>query len=297
MKDLFNQVVKAGKVYTDEPMKNHTSFKTGGPADVFVTPGNESELAEVIALCKRKNIRFYVVGNGSNLLVPDDGYRGAIIKIGRDFADISADGETITAGAGALLSKVASVALSNSLTGFEFAAGIPGSVGGAIAMNAGAYGGEMKDVVVSVRLMDYDGTIHTLLCDEMNFGYRHSILSEGDYIVLSTDIRLKKGEYEQIKAYMKELADRRKEKQPLEYPSAGSTFKRPEGYFAGKLIMDAGLAGYTVGGAMVSPKHCGFVINAGNATSSDIIKLMEDVKKTVQDKYDVTLEPEVKILR
>jgi len=164
-------------------------------------------------------------------------------------------------------------------------------------MNAGAYGGEMKDVVVSVRLMDYDGTIHTLLCDEMNFGYRHSILSEGDYIVLSTDIRLKKGEYEQIKAYMKELADRRKEKQPLEYPSAGSTFKRPEGYFAGKLIMDAGLAGYTVGGAMVSPKHCGFVINAGNATSSDIIKLMEDVKKTVQDKYDVTLEPEVKILR
>lgn len=297
VKELFEKTVTKGYIHLDEPMSRHTSFRTGGPARVFIVPGDEDELTQVVKTCKENKLNFYIIGNGSNLLVPDEGFDGIIIKIGRELGDITVEGEVIHAGAGALLSKVAAVALGESLTGFEFAAGIPGSIGGAVSMNAGAYGGEMKDVVSSVRLMTYDGTVKTLTCEEMDFSYRHSVISHGDYIVLSADIALKKGNYDDIKAYMKELSDRRKEKQPLEYPSAGSTFKRPEGYFAGKLIMDAGLRGYKVGGAQVSEKHCGFVINAHDATSGDIFKLMDDVKNIVYEKFGVILEPEVKILK
>ncbi len=296
MKELFENVIKIGNITEDEPMSRHTSFKTGGNASVFIEPGNEIELSAAIGICKEKGIRFYIIGNGSNLLFPDEGFDGAIIKIGKMFSDIKANGEVITAGAGALLSKVASVTLAEELTGFEFAAGIPGCIGGAICMNAGAYGGEMKDIVSSVKLMDYEGNVEVKTCEEMDFSYRHSIISSSDYVVLSVEFKLKKGNKEEIKAIMQDLQCRRKEKQPLEYPSAGSTFKRPEGYFAGKLIQDAGLRGYKVGGAMVSEKHCGFVINADNATSDDIINLIKDVQRIVYDKFGVKLEPEVKII-
>lgn len=296
MKELFENVIKIGYITENEPMSRHTSFKTGGNAKVFVEPANESELSAAIGLCKENAIRFYIIGNGSNLLFPDEGFDGVIIKIGKMFSDIKANGEVITAGAGALLSKVASVALTEELTGFEFAAGIPGSIGGAICMNAGAYDGEMKDIVSSVKLMDYEGNVVVKNCEEMDFSYRHSIISSSDYVVLSVGFKLKKGDKEEIKAIMQDLQCRRKEKQPLEYPSAGSTFKRPEGYFAGKLIQDAGLRGYKVGGAMVSEKHCGFVINADNATSDDIINLIKDVQRIVYDKFGVKLEPEVKII-
>ncbi len=299
LKREFESIIDTGKVYFDEPMSRHTSFRTGGLAKVLVSPADEKELSEALKLCHENSLRFYVMGNGSNLLVTDEGFDGVIIKIDRDFngGEITVKDEYICASAGALLSKVAAAALNASLTGFEFAAGIPGSVGGAVSMNAGAYGGEMKDVISSVRLMNYEGEIKTFSCEEMNFGYRHSVLNEENYIVLSAEILLKKGNYDDIKDYMKELSDKRKEKQPLEYPSAGSTFKRPEGYFAGKLIMDAGLRGYKVGGAQVSEKHCGFVINAGDATSTDILNLMENVKNIVYEKFGVILEPEVKILK
>ena len=288
---LYN-VVDAAKIQKDEPMKKHTTFRIGGPADYFIMPSNEKELAETIRVCREFSIPIYIVGNGSNLLVGDKGFRGAIIQLYKSMGTFQVEGNQITAQAGCSLAQIANAAL----TGFEFAAGIPGTLGGAVVMNAGAYGGEMKDVLTSVRVMTEEGEIMELPAEELGLGYRTSIIPEKRYIVLGAVISLTEGKKEEIKAQMDDLRQKRVSKQPLEYPSAGSTFKRPEGYFAGKLIMDAGLRGYAVGDAQVSEKHCGFVINRGNATAAEILQLMKDVQERVKKQSGVTLEPEVKMI-
>ena len=282
-------------VYQQEPMKKHTTFRVGGPADLYVCP-KKQELPVILGLAKKKGLAVTVIGNGSNLLVGDGGYRGAVIQIYKNMSAVTVEGTEITVQAGALLSSVAAAAKNAALTGFEFAGGIPGTMGGAVVMNAGAYGGEMKDVLTEVTVMDEEGEIVTLPADKLELGYRTSIIKTAGYIVLEAKLQLKEGNPEVIRETMKDLTIRRTTKQPLEYPSAGSTFKRPEGYFAGKLIMDSGLAGYQVGGAQVSEKHCGFVINAGGATARDVRTLMDNVRDIVYKKYGVTLEPEVKFL-
>lgn len=282
------------RIKKDEPMKKHVTFRVGGNADYFVTVKNADEIAAVINLCKEEKVPYFIMGNGSNLLVGDKGIRGVVIQIARDMNEIEVDGETITAMAGALLSKIAGAALNAGLTGLEFASGIPGTLGGAVVMNAGAYGGEMKDVLDMVRVLTPEGEILELGKDALKLGYRTSVVAEKNYIVLDARIVLKKGDKEKIREYMEDLKGRRTSKQPLEYPSAGSTFKRPEGYFAGKLIDDAGLRGFALGGAQVSEKHCGFVINKDNATALEIIKLIEEVQKRVKENSGVALETEVK---
>ena len=284
-------------IFRDELMKNYTTFKIGGKADILVRPKTYEQIGEVINLCKKHEVPYYVLGNGSNLLVSDEGYRGVILHVYNQLSDIKVEENCITASAGAILSKVATVAMENNLTGLEFAHGIPGTLGGAIVMNAGAYDGEMKNILISCEVMDEQGNVITLSNEELELGYRTSMIQKKNYIVLSATMVLNKGEKEKIKAYMKELMLRRKEKQPLDKPSAGSTFKRPEGYFAGKLIMDSGLKGYQIGGAKVSEKHCGFVVNAGNATCKDVEDLIAYVQKTVKNKFNVELEPEVKLLK
>ena len=293
---MFCDLLGEDRVFTDEPMKQHTTFKIGGPADYFLVPESGEKVGEIIKICKQTDTPYFILGNGSNLLVGDGGYRGAVIQVYRNMSEVTTEGTTITAQAGALLSAVAAAAKNASLTGFEFAGGIPGTVGGAAVMNAGAYGGEMKDVLVEVTVMDAEGNIFTIPAEKLELGYRTSIIKKAGYIVLEAKIRLKEGDQEAIKERMKELTIQRTTKQPLEYPSAGSTFKRPEGYFAGKLVMDSGLRGYQVGGAQVSEKHCGFVINAGGATAKDVRTLMDNVRDIVYEKYGVTLEPEVKFL-
>lgn len=283
-------------VRCDEPMSSHCTFKAGGTAKYYVIPDEYKKVRDVLRLCVEENIPYYVIGNGSNLLVQDDGFDGVIIEIDSALAKIEINGNEIVAKAGAKLSKIAVKALNESLTGFEFAHGIPGNLGGAVTMNAGAYGGEMKDVLKWVKVLDNNGEMKTLKAEELELGYRTSIIVKEKMIVLEACIELHEGNRDEIEMHMKELMAKRKEKQPLEYPSAGSTFKRPEGYFAGKLIQDAGLKGYRVGGAMVSEKHSGFVINYDNATATDIINLMKDVRKKVYEEFQVTLEPEVKIL-
>lgn len=284
------------EIFLDEPMKKHISFKVGGPADFLVKPKNEEQIKKLITLLKSENIPYIVVGNGSNLLVKDGGIRGVVIKISDNFNNFEVKDKTVFAQSGALLSLMGRAVLNNNLTGFEFAAGIPGTLGGAIAMNAGAYGGEMKDIIKSVRLMDEKGNIFELKNEEMEFGYRKSILSKKDYIVLSAVFELQEGNYDEIKNYMRELTKSRVTKQPLNLPSAGSTFKRPEGHFAAKLIEDSGLKGLTLGKAQVSDKHAGFVVNLGNAKAKDILDLIDVVKSTVYSKFGVMLEEEVKIL-
>lgn len=296
MRQKFIEILGNNRVLFDEPMSQHTTFRIGGPADVFVMPENYEQIREVLRLCREEKLPFFVLGNGSNLLVSDSGYRGVIIQMDRNMEEIRLDGEEIHACAGALLSSVAVAARNASLTGFEFAGGIPGTIGGAAVMNAGAYGGELKDVLKEVTVMTREGEILTIPAEKMEMGYRTSIIKTAGYLVLEAVISLKKGDEEAIRATMKDLSERRTEKQPLDYPSAGSTFKRPEGYFAGKLIMDSGLRGYRVGGAQVSEKHCGFVINAGGATAEDVRSLMDHVIQVVREKYGVTLEPEVKFL-
>lgn len=287
-------IIDEAKIRKDEPMRTHTTFRVGGPADYFVTPETDGEITEVIRACREYEIPYYIVGNGSNLLVGDKGFRGVVIQIFKSMNQITVDGESLKAQAGCGLAQIANAALGAGLAGFEFAAGIPGTLGGAVVMNAGAYGGEMKDVLVSATVLTKDGEKKVLSVDELKLGYRTSIIPENEYIVLAAEIQLKAGDRAEIKARMDELREQRVSKQPLEYPSAGSTFKRPEGYFAGKLIQDAGLKGYAVGGAMVSEKHSGFVINTGGATASDIQELMARVTKIVKDQAGVTLEPEVK---
>ena len=275
-------------------MKNHTTFRVGGPADIFLTPSAE-ELPAVLSVCREEQMPVTVIGNGSNLLVGDQGIRGVVICIGSGMRGIRVDGEKIFLEAGVTLAAVAQQAAKAGLTGLEFASGIPGTFGGAVVMNAGAYGGEMKDVIVSVRVISEDGEILTLSKEELDLSYRHSVIPEHGYLVIDGELLLtREKDPDQITERMEELKKKRIEKQPLEYPSAGSTFKRPEGYFAGKLIMDAGLRGFSVGGAAVSEKHCGFVINKGNATAADICALMDEVTRIVKEKYAVTLEPEVK---
>lgn len=283
------------KVKMGELMARHTTFRIGGPADFFVLPENVQEVQNVIGFLKEKGQPYYILGNGSNLLVSDKGYRGTIVCLSRMNGIEEKDG-AILAQAGALMSKIAAKALENSMAGFEFASGIPGSVGGAVVMNAGAYGGEMKDVIEEVTVLNEENEIVTMRNEELEFGYRTSVVMKRGYTVLSVKIRLEKGEKEKIKAFMDELKERRTSKQPLEYPSAGSTFKRPEGYFAGKLIQDSGLSGFRVGGARISEKHSGFVINGGDATAEDVNSLMQQVSDKVYEKFGVRLEPEVKRL-
>lgn len=283
------------QVLKDEPMSRHTTFRIGGPADYFVCPDRE-QIAAVLAVAKKCGMEITVIGNGSNLLVGDKGIRGLVVEIGSAMNQIMVDKNHITAGAGALLSQVAAKAAAAELGGMEFAAGIPGSVGGAVTMNAGAYGGEMKDILRTVTVLTPEGELKTLDVSEMDLSYRHSCVPEQQYIVLEAEIELGYKPEEEIRAQMEELRNKRIEKQPLEYPSAGSTFKRPEGYFAGKLIMDAGLRGYRVGDAQVSEKHCGFVINRKNASAQEVRQLMQDVQDKVKAQFGVMLEPEVKML-
>lgn len=278
-----------------EPMKRHTTFRIGGPAEYYIRPRRE-ELAKLLALAKRCQIPVTVIGNGSNLLVGDRGIRGLVLEIGSGMDDIRVEGDVVTAGAGALLAKVANEAAAAGLGGMEFAAGIPGSVGGAVTMNAGAYGGEMKDILQHVKVIAPDGQEKKLLASELDLSYRHSCIPHKEYIVVEAALKLVPRAEQEIRAQMAKLREQRMEKQPLEYPSAGSTFKRPEGYFAGKLIMDAGLRGYTVGGAQVSEKHCGFVINRNDATAADVRKLVQDVQTKVQERFGVMLEPEIKMI-
>lgn len=292
VRNILSGTLEKELIYENEPMSRHTSFKVGGNAAFLVTPETEQQ---VVALKKAlRDINHIVIGKGSNLLFPDEGYDGVVVELGSLFSDIKVCGNEIIAQSGALLSKIANIAAEHGLGGFEFASGIPGSLGGAVAMNAGAYGGEMKDVVVSSRCVGESGNV--LIVEDHDFSYRHSIFSDTNLVVLETVIKLHPRDVGEIRAEMLELNRRRKEKQPLEYPSAGSTFKRPEGYFAGKLIQDAGLMGYRVGGAMVSEKHAGFVINYDNATTNDILNLMDHIKSEVYMRFGVELEPEVKII-
>lgn len=285
----------AGPVLRQEPMSGHTTFRVGGPADMLVRPRTE-QLAPVIRLCQRYGESYCVIGNGSNLLVGDGGIRGLVIEtLARD-EDAAVRGERIEAGAGMLLSRTAQTALAHGLCGMEFAAGIPGTVGGAVVMNAGAYGGEMKDIIESAVVIDRDGNERELSAGELELDYRSSCILRNGYLVKQVVLHLTPGEPAAIRARMEELRIQRTSKQPLEYPSAGSTFKRPQGYFAGKLIMDAGMRGYRVGGAQVSEKHCGFVVNTGGATAEDIRKLIRDVSGEVQRQFGVALEPEVKMI-
>ncbi len=291
----LNEIIKdSDRIKFNEPMKNHTTVKVGGPCDVMVFPNSISEIQNLISYVKSCNIKYYVIGCGSNLLVPDEGINALIIKITNKFADIIVDGERITAYAGASMPLVAIRARNEGLSGFEFACGIPGSIGGGVRMNAGAYGSEIANIVESIKYLDDNNEIKEIGAREANFSYRHSIFADNpNYIILSATFKLQKGNINEISAKMKENAMARSTKQPLEYPNFGSTFKRPEGYFVGKLVQDAGLRGYKIGGAQVSEKHTGFIVNVDNATCNDILNLIKYIQDEVYKKFNVHLEPEV----
>lgn len=293
--DEFKKIYKDEKIKVNEKMSEHISFKVGGPADILLEPVEVDQLVKSIDICKKNNIPFIVIGNGSNLLVKDGGIRGVVIELS-NINKIEINGEKIKAYCGSLLKDVSDVALNNSLTGFEFACGIPGSVGGAVFMNAGAYDGEIKNVIESADVLDKQGNVITLSKDELGLGYRTSKVMKEGLIVISATFGLANGDKQKIHDRIEDLNNRRQEKQPLEYPSAGSTFKRPEGYFAGKLIQDAGLKGFELGGAAVSAKHSGFVINKNNATAKEILDLIKYVQDEVKEKFGVDLYPEVRIL-
>ncbi len=290
----LTEIVGNSSVLLSEPMKNHTTFRIGGPCDIMLLPKSCEEIRDSIKALKENGTDYYIIGNGSNLLVSDKGYRGAVIKLSRNFSETSVDGTDIYAEAGAMLSGVSSLAAQNSLTGLEFASGIPGSIGGAVLMNAGAYGGEMKDVIVETEYLSSDLEIKKTR--EHGFSYRNSIFQKNGAVVLSTRMSLKPGNRDEINAEIQRLTLQRKAKQPLSFPSAGSAFKRPEGYFAAKLIDDAGLRGYSVGGAQVSELHTGFVINKGGATAEDVKKLLDTVRDVVYEKFGVKLEREIRYL-
>lgn len=293
---LFNKLNCV--VRYDEPLKNHTTFKIGGNCIALIEPREISDIIEAVKICRENSIKFFIIGNGSNLLVPDEGYNGVIIKLKSEFSTIKVEGEYLIVNAGAKLSEVYTVAYENSLTGFEFASGIPGTIGGAIYMNAGAYGGEMKDIVESVEVLDLDNfELRELKNEELEFSYRKSIIQRRNYIVTTIKLKLQKGNKEKINAVYEDLRERRNSKQPLNFGSAGSTFKRPEGHFASKLIEDAGLKGYHINDACVSEKHSGFIVNKGNASYKEIMELIEYVQKVVFEKFGVKLETEVRILK
>lgn len=296
----LRELLKTSSIVEDADMSGYTSFRAGGKAMALVEVENKEQLKAALQFADEENIPHILLGNGSNTLFADSGYNGLVIKLGRGFANMAFDlGERATVGCGAsmLLSKAATLMSDQGITGFEFASGIPGSIGGAVFMNAGAYGGEMKDIVASVHAVSPDGKEEKDFAgEEMNFGYRRSILQDNGWIATDVTFNLTSGNVEEISAKMKDLNARRNAKQPVNYPSAGSTFKRPEGYFAGKLIEDAGLKGLTVGGAQVSTLHSGFIINKGGATATDILQLIALVQNTVYDKFGVMLEPEVRII-
>ncbi|EFV02775.1 UDP-N-acetylmuramate dehydrogenase [Pseudoramibacter alactolyticus ATCC 23263] len=292
IRDRLMSLLGSDHVLTDTLMKDHTSFRVGGPADFLVRPETIEQFIDVMCFCRTEKIPSYLIGNGSNLLVRDGGFRGVIIQT-RGMDQIVTSGDRVTVYAGALLRRVAAEALAHGLSGMEFAAGIPGSMGGAIVMNAGAYGGEMKDIVESITVLTETGNLRTIAGADCDFGYRHSVVQDYDWIVVSTVLKLAAGDPEAIAARMKDFNRRRRDKQPLNFPSAGSTFRRPEGHFAGKLIQDAGMKGYRVGGAQVSEKHSGFVINADNATAADILALIGQVQAAVRDRFGVELKTEV----
>lgn len=294
--DLIH-IIPQEKTLRKEPMKNHTSLHIGGEADYLVMPATKEQVRRVIMLCKESDMPHFVCGNGSNLLVSDQGYRGLIIKLGDQFSEVRVSEEgLVTAQSGVLLARLANEAARHSLTGLEFASGIPGTLGGAVTMNAGAYDGEMKQCLTRAWVMDGDGNILELSAEDLKLGYRTSILQSTDYIVLEAEMKLQLGDERAIREKMNDLNSRRRDKQPLDQYSAGSTFKRPKGYFAAKLIEDSGLRGYQVGGAAVSEKHCGFLINKDNATAMDFYALIKDVVRIVEEKHGVRMEPEVKIL-
>lgn len=293
---LLSGIVDKEQILIDEPMRNHTSFKIGGPADFLVLPKSVIEIQNIVKICKKENIPFFVIGNGTDLLVRDKGIRGVVLKIAKNFDHVKIIGEKVIAQAGISLSALAKVLLKNELTGFEFASGIPGTLGGAVTMNAGAYGGEIKDVLKNIEVMDQEGNIFILEGEEMKLEYRSSVVQEKNFIVLTATMQLQKGNYEEIKEKMRKLDEMRKTKQPIQWPSAGSTFKRPRGYFAGKLIQDAGLKGFSMGRAQVSDLHSGFVINKGGATAREVIELIGYIQATVKQKFGVDLHTEVKIV-
>lgn len=292
--ERLKECLKPEQILVEEPMAKHTTFRIGGSADYFVMPSNAGEVQKIVSLCKECFVSFYIIGNGSNLLVSDDGYRGVIIQIGRMMGSVEIESNIVKVQAGCLLSKAASEAYEHGLTGLEFAAGIPGTIGGAVAMNAGAYGGEMKDVILDAVILDQEGQIRTLTNEELELSYRKSVVAREGYVVLEVRLALKPADQAEIKKTMDELKESRILKQPLQEKSAGSTFKRPEGHFAGKLIQDAGLKGFTIGNAQVSMKHSGFVINRGGATAKEVDQLMQEVSRIVEEKFGVKLEPEVK---
>lgn len=294
-KELFENK-NFGEVLLNEPMKNHTSFKIGGPADVVIIPKDENQIVEAITLLRENNINFFIMGNGTNLLVKDGGLRCAVIKINEGLNKVHIGDNKIYCEAGALLTAVSKGVARKNLTGMEFANGIPGTIGGAVTMNAGAYGGEMKDIISKVRAIDKDNNIKEYSNSEMNFRYRGSRVLDEDLIVLSVELELESGDPVKIEEVMRDLTYKRTSKQPLELPSGGSTFKRPVGYFAGKLIEDSGLRGLRHGGAQISEKHCGFVVNVENASCKNVLELIRIVQKTVRDNYDVELETEIKLI-
>ena len=294
-KDLFQSIYSDDEIKLNAKMSEHIHFKVGGPVDILLNPSSVNQIKSTLQICKENSIPFYVIGNGSNLLVKDGGIRGVVIKL-CNLDNITVNGNEIEAESGALLKDVSKKAVENSLTGFEFACGIPGSVGGAVFMNAGAYDGEIKNVIKEATVIDKDGNILTLSKDELELGYRTSSVMKNNYIVLSAVFDLNDGEQNKVIERVNELTSKREEKQPLEYPSAGSTFKRPEGYFAGKLIQDAGLKGFSIGGAAVSEKHSGFVINKGGATAKDILDLIAHIQNEVKKQFGVDLHPEVRII-
>lgn len=294
---MINKLLEiSDNVVLDEPMSAHTSFRIGGNADAFASVKSAEEIKKLIAFCKENDIPYMLMGNGSNMLVSDKGIRGLVIQVGGGMQNYSIDGTYVTAEAGILMSKLAKAVLREELSGFETLSGIPGTLGGGIYMNAGAYGGEIKDVAEEITYIDNDGEIKTIGADKAEFSYRHSIFEEKGYVVLSAKLKLKKGNYDEIKSAMDDYNKRRADKQPLSMPSAGSTFKRPEGHFAGKLIQDCGLMGYSVGGAQVSEKHAGFVVNKGGATAADVLALIEHIKAEVMEKFGVELSPEVRLV-
>ncbi len=296
MYNIFKGIIENDRILINESMKEHTYFKIGGPVDIMVLPRTNEEICNIIKACNENNTNYYIVGNGTNLLVLDKGIRGVVIKIDENFSKIYIKDEKIIAQAGCLLSKISKQALKHSLTGLEFASGIPGSLGGAIAMNAGAYGPEMRDVITKVKCIDTKGNLLEYSNEEMNFGYRYSRVQEENLLVVEAEIKAEKGSYDKIKAEMDELTEKRTKKQPLNMPSAGSTFKRPKGDYAARLIDVAGLKGVRYGDAQISDKHCGFIINLGNATSDDVLGLIKFVQKTIKDKFDIELKPEVRII-
>ncbi|MGX8704606.1 MAG: UDP-N-acetylmuramate dehydrogenase [Lachnospiraceae bacterium] len=296
LRERLTEALPKGKVLSEEPLRLHTTFRVGGPAELYVRPGDEEELIRAVSICRGADTPLFILGNGSNILASDKGFRGVVIEIGRSMSGILVDGERILAGAGATLAAIAREALLASLDGLAFAAGIPGTLGGACVMNAGAYDHEMKDVLESVRLVFPDGQIREMSPAQLHFTYRSTDIPALGAIVTGASFRLVRGDAEIIRARMEELREQRQEKQPLDLPSAGSTFKRPQGDFAGRLIEAAGLRGYSVGEAMVSEKHCGFVVNRGRAASKDIARVITHVQKTVLDMFGVLLEPEVRYL-